>query len=163
MTKSICEGGFNMAELTIIIDGLGHKELKQYLMSLNGISDVIIKNQEQLEIYIKYNPNMITPKIIKTEILLFLDILKIPSIIAFDKHSTIKTSEYEIIRSSVCCEYCFKGAIDDLFEIDGIEKVESNFNQKNYDEGNNIIINIKYNSDLISIDDMRQIELKLNI
>ena len=157
-----------MSELTIIIDNWGHKELKEYLMSLNGILDVIIKNEEQLEIHIKYNSNLITPKIIRLEILLFLDILKIPSILAFDKHPTIETSEYKIIRNDICCEYCFKGAIDDLFEIDGIEKVESNFNeenyyQKNYDERDNVIISIKYNSDLISIDDMMQIELKLNI
>lgn len=157
-----------MSELTIIIDNWGHKELKEYLMSLNGILDVIIKNEEQLEIHIKYNSNLITPKIIRLEILLFLDILKIPSILAFDKHPTIETSEYKIIRNDICCEYCFKGAIDDLFEIDGIEKVESNFNeenyyQKNYDERDNVIISIKYNSDLISIDDMTQIELKLNI
>ena len=121
-----------MSELTIIIDNWGHKELKEYLMSLNGILDVIIKNEEQLEIHIKYNSNLITPKIIRLEILLFLDILKIPSILAFDKHSPIKISEYKIIRNDICCEYCFKGAIDDLFEIDGIEKVESNFNEENY-------------------------------
>ena len=52
-----------MSELTIIIDNWGHKELKEYLMSLNGILDVIIKNEEQLEIHIKYNPNLITPSL----------------------------------------------------------------------------------------------------
>lgn len=155
-----------MSELTIIIDHWGHKELKEYLMSLKGILDVIIKNEEQLQIYIKYNPNLITLKIIKMEILLFLDILKTPSILSFDKHSTIKTSEYKIIRDDICCEYCLKSIIENLFEIEGIEKAESNFNekeyyQKNYDE--RVIINIKYNSDLISGDDMKQIELKLNI
>lgn len=153
-----------MSELTIIIDHWGHKELKEYLMSLNGIVDVIIKNGEQLEIYAKYNSNLITSKIIKLEILLFLNILKTPSILAFDKHSTMKLAEYKIIRKGICCEYCLKGAIEDLFEIDGIEKVESNFNkEKNYDERDNVIISIKYNSGLISMDDMRQIELKLNI
>jgi len=90
-----------MSELTIIIDNWGHKELKEYLMSLNGILDVIIKNEKQLEIYIKYNSNLITPKIIRLGILLFLDILKIPSILAFDKHSPIKTSEYKIIRNDI--------------------------------------------------------------
>lgn len=153
-----------MSELTIIIDHWGHKELKEYLMSLNGILDVIIKNGEPLEIYVKYNSNLITPKIIRLEILLFLDILKTPSILAFDKHSTMEMPEYKIIRNGICCEYCLKGAIEDLFEIDGIEKVESNFNkEKIYDERDNVIISIKYNSDLISMDDMRQIELKLNI
>lgn len=153
-----------MSELTIKIDHWGHKELKEYLMSLNGILDVIIKNGEQLEIYVKYNSNLITSKIIKLEILLFLNILKTPSILAFDKHSTMELAEYKIIRNGICCEYCLKGAIEDLFEIDGIEKVESNFNkEKIYDERDNVIISIKYNSGLISMDDMRQIELKLNI
>ena len=152
-----------MTELTIAIDCWSHKELKEYLMSLKGILDVNIKNEEQLEIHIKYDSSLITPQIIKIEILLFLDILKIPSILAFDKHSTIKTSDYQIIRDDICCEYCVKGAIDDLFEIDGIEKVESNFSEKNYDERNSVILNIEYNSNLISIDDMKQIELKLNI
>ena len=153
-----------MSELIIIIDHWGHKELKEYLMSLNGILDVIIKNGEQLEIYVKYNSNLITSKIIKLEILLYLNILKSPCILAFDKHSTMEMAEYKIIRNGICCEYCLKGAIEDLFEIDGIEKVESNFNkEKNYDERDNVIISIKYNSGLISMDDMRQIELKLNI
>ena len=60
-----------MAELTIVIDNLGHKELKEYLMSLNGILEVKIKNDEQLDIYLKYNSNLITPKIIKMEKLHF--------------------------------------------------------------------------------------------
>lgn len=47
-------------------------------MSLNGILDVKIKNDEHLEVYLKYNPNLITPQVIKMEILLFLDIEKFP-------------------------------------------------------------------------------------
>ena len=62
-----------MSKLTIIIDNWGHKELRDYLISLNGIIDVIIKNEEQLEIHIKYNSNLITEKIIQAEILLFLE------------------------------------------------------------------------------------------
>lgn len=157
-----------MAELTIIIDYWEHKELKEYLMSLKGILEVSIKNEEQLEIYIKYTPKLITLQIIKFEILSFLNVLKRPSILAFDKHSIINTAEYKISRADICCEYCFKGAIEDLFDIDGIQKVESNFNeekyyQKTYDERDSVFLSIKYNSELISIDDMKQIESKLNI
>lgn len=145
----------------------GHKELRQYLMSLNGILDVKIENDEQLVVYLKYDSNLITPKIIKMEILLFLDIQKFPAILSFDKCPQFKTSNYTIIRDDVCCEYCFKGAIDDLFEIEGIEKVESNFNDdyliKNYNKHNKITINIKYNPKLISKKEMKRIELKLNI
>ncbi len=156
-----------MDELTIVIDNWGHKELEEYLNSLKGILKVIIKNEKQLEINIKYDSNLITPKIIKMEILFFLDIFKVPSILSFDKHSKYLTSSYTITRDDICCEFCFKGAIDDLFEIEGIEKVESNFNEeylfKKYEERKKIIINVYYNPKLISFDDMKKIELKLNI
>ena len=156
-----------MSELTIVIDNGGHNELKEYLVSLNGILSVEIRNNEQLNIYLKYNSSLITPKIIKMEILLFLDIVKIPSILSFNKYPKFKTLNYTIIRDDLCCEYCFEGAIDDLFEIEGIEKVESNFNKdylfQNCEEREKITIKIKYNPNLISSEKMRQIELKLNI
>ncbi len=151
-----------MGELTIIIDNFSHKELKSYLMSLNGILDVVIKNEKLLEIYIKYNPKLIKIKTIKMEILLFLQILNVPSIVAFDKHSIVKTSLYVITRDHICCEYCLKGAIGSLLEIEGIEKVKSNFFEEDQYE-NDIIINIEYNSDILSDNDLKQIELKLDI
>ena len=156
-----------MSELTIVIDNWGHKNLKEYLMSLKGILDVEIKNDEQLEVYLKYDSNLITPKIIKMEITLFLNITKIPSILSFDKYPKFKTSNYTIIRDDLCCEYCYKGAIEDLFEIEGIETVKGNFNAdylfKKYEEREKITINIEYNPNLLKAEDMKQIELKLNI
>lgn len=152
-----------MDELTIIIDDFGHKGLEEYLMSLTGIKDVKIKNDEQLEIYLNYDSKLITPKIIKMEVLLFLNIVKIPSMISFNKHPKIETLNYTIIRNDLCCEYCFKGAIENLFEIEGIEKVESNFEEENYYSRDNIVINVFFNPKILSIEDMKQIELKLNI
>ena len=64
-----------MKELTIVLDSWGHKELKDYLMSLKGISKVIVEDERYLKIYVKYNPTFITLKMIKMEILLFLDII----------------------------------------------------------------------------------------
>ena len=156
-----------MNELTIIMDSWVHKELEEYLLSLKGVLNVIIKNEKQLEIYIKYDSNFITPKIIKMEILLFLNIKNMPSILSFDKHPKIKTSNYVIVRDNLCCEYCFKGAIEELFEIKGIEKVDSNFNEeylfKKMDEREKIKIVIQYDPTVISIEEIQQTELKLNI
>lgn len=153
--------GINMSELTIVIDYWSHKELKDYLMNLSGILEIIIKNEEQLKIYIKYNPDLINSIMIKNEILLFLNI-KVPSLISFDKHTNTRTNNYRIVRNNICCEYCLKAAIADLFEINGIEKVESIFNNID-DVQKEVIIYIKYDSNLLSIDDMKQIELKLDI
>ena len=106
------------------------------------------------------------------EITLFLNIVKIPSILSFDKYPKFETCNYTIIRDDLCCEYCLKnaieelfhkGAIEDLFEIKGIEMAKGNFNEDYYKEREKIIINIKYDPNLISIDEMKQIELKLNI
>ena len=151
-----------MSELTIGIEWT-HKELKEYLLSLNGISYVEIRdNEEQIDVYLKYNSTLITPKIIKIEILLFMDSLKTPSILYFDKHSKTKTLTYTIVRDKFCCEYCFKGAVQYLLEIEGIEKVESNFNEA-YDKSEKIIINIQYDPNLITSEKMKQIELELDI
>lgn len=150
-----------MAELTIVIDSFKHKELEEYLLSLEGISDVIIKNENNLEIYVKYEPSLITSKIIKFEILLFLDIHKFSSILAFDKHPSVKISNYKMIKYGTCCEECLKNAIEELFEIEGIEKVETDFSDISYNQ--DVIIDISYNPSLISVQDIEQIQLKLNI
>ena len=96
------------------------------------------------------------------EITLFLNIVKIPSLLSFDKYPKFETCNYTIIRDDLCCEYCYKGAIEDLFEIEGIETVKGNFNE-DYLFKEKIIINIKYDPNLINTEEMKQIELKLNI
>lgn len=154
---------FKMKELTIVMGSWRHKELKDYLMSLTGVWEVIVENEKELKIDMKYNFELITPKIIKMEIGLFLNILKIPSHVAFDKHLKNKVSEYKMAREDIYWEYCFKGAIEDLFDIEGIEKVESNFDVETYDNNEEIEIKIKYDSSLISSNTMKEIELKLNL
>lgn len=150
-----------MTELTFIIDYWGkHNKLKEYLMSLNGILDiiiVIIKNEELSEIHINYDSNLITPQIIKSEILSFFDL---PVILAFDKHPMAETSNYKMIRDDLCCEFCFKGVIIKLFEIEGIEQVESDLEyllEKDY-ECDNVVINIKYNPNIINTEEIKKIE-----
>ncbi len=95
--------------------------------------------------------------------MLFLNITKIPSILSFDKYPKFKTSNYIIIRDDLCCEYCYKGAIEDLFEVEGIETAKGNFNEDYFEECEKITINIEYNPNLLKAEDMKQIELKLNI
>ncbi len=157
-----------MSRLTLVIENWGHKELEPYLKSLNGINDVKIKNEDKLEIYIEYDSDIIKWKIIKMEIFLFLNILKVPSLISFNKYSDVDLDEYKIIRNDICCEYCFRGAIDDLFEIEGIEKVESNFEEEDYykqdyDNRDNVTINVFFNPNILSIEDIKQIDLKLSL
>lgn len=157
-----------MSKLTLVIENWGHKELKSYLKSLKGINNVKIKNKNKLEIFIEYDFNQITWKVIKMEIFLFLNILKVPSLIEFNKHSNVDLDEYKIIRKNICCEYYFRGAIDDLFEIEGIEKVESDFEEEDYyksdyDSRDKVIINVFYNPNILSKENMEQIDSKLSL
>lgn len=140
-----------MSELTIIIDYWGHKELKEYLMALKGILDVKIKNNEKINIYLKYDSNLITPQIIKMEIFLFLNTVKVPSMIGFNKHPSNKTNTYSINIDNVCCEYCFKDTINYLFESEGIERVSSIYKK------DNATLNINFNPNLISIEKINDI------
>ena len=154
---------FKMKELTIVMGSWGHKELKDYLMSLTGVSDVIVENEKELKFDMKYNLELITPKIIKMEIGLFLNILKIPFHVAFINIQKIKFLNIKWQEKIFTVNIALKGAIEDLFDIEGIEKVESNFDVETYDNNEEIEIKIKYDSSLISSNTKKEIELKLNL
>ena len=151
-----------MEKFTITLDTCTNNEIKQYLTLLNGIIVVNINHKNYLTINVTYNNELITPKIIKMEILLFLRELKIPSIIAFNKHPNFKVNNYQIVKDTVCCEYCLKGFIEDLLDISGIEKVKCNYDSI-FTSKTKIIINIDYNPNILNIKDLEQIENKLNL
>ena len=131
------------------------------------IVDANILNDSPLEIYIKYDNKLLSLDLLKKEILTFLDIANIPSILAFDKHLNVDTSLYKMIREDICCDYCFKNVIGSLFDLDGVVKVQSNFDEVNYfktphDDREDVVISIKYDSALLSDDDMKQIDKDLD-
>lgn len=151
-----------MKILTIIIDNWLHQELTDYLLSLNGVLKVQIYEENDFEIItITYDSNFISAIMLKLEIFAFCDLDRIPSLISFDKHSSNKLKKYEMIIKDLCCEYCLKGMIDDLFMIDGIESADSNF-EVNYHERENVMISLSYDDRLISEDEIKKIELAFN-
>ena len=131
--------------------------IEQYLLSLKGVVDIKIDNFKN-QIYIKYNSNDINIKVIKLEIMLFLD-TKIPDIIAFDKHSKARLNNISITIKDLCCEYCLKGMIEELLLINGIEKVNTNFD---YINKNDVLINIEYDNELITKENIKILENKFN-
>lgn len=143
-----------MKKLTFILECFEHKELKSYLLSLKGITDVKTKNDDKLIIDIEYNENLIIDKIIKLEIETFLQIKKNPSLIGFDKHQDKNIEKYNINKENISCEYCAKGLVDDLFEIQGINKVT--INNDNYND-----ITIYYDKNKITEKELKEIENKL--
>ena len=122
-----------MKELTLKVEHLYgiDEEFNLYMLDLNGIEEVKVE-PETLDIYIKYDENKISINRIKLETMFFLGINNIPSLRAFNKHSKEKLTDYVITIESVCCEYCFRGMIEELFAIDGIDKADSDYDYVDY-------------------------------
>lgn len=151
-----------MNNLTLEIDAWDHEELKDYLLSINGIDKVEINEKENILINITYNHNKINMEILRMEIELFLNLNKIPYLLSFDKHTQEKTKEYNITVNNLCCEYCLKGMIKELFLTKGIEKSFSDFYKSINENNNKVIITTFYNPKIISKLQMKQIEQQFN-
>lgn len=143
-----------MNKLILILDHPNHKELKNYLLSLNGIKSIRITNVNFLRINITYDDNIIDDEIIKKEIYLFLDLKdNIPYMIGFDKCYS-DSLDYKYILKDICCEYCFEGFIEELYNIKGITSISNNFDGIKL---NNIKINIGYDKNILSLDNIKEI------
>ena len=133
------------------------EDLTDYLKSLKGINLIKI-DKNNLDIHVEYDSNIISLKILKYEILYCLNLLKTPSIIGFDKHSTCMISK-KIVIKDLCCEYCLKGMIEDLLETEGITSAYTDFDYINKKDVN---IYITYDTNLLSLQQIKKIEMLLN-
>lgn len=133
------------------------KELNEYLSSLNGVLFSKV-DMEKNEIYIEYDSEVISIKILKMEIILYLNIKNTPSIVSFDKHYEKGIKEDVIIIDDLCCEYCLKGMIEDLLEYDAIKSAYTDFN---YIDKNNVNIYITYDDKSLNLDELNKLKNKL--
>lgn len=132
-------------------------DLNNYLMILRGVTYSKVDTNNN-EMYVEYDSEIIPLKLLKMEILLYLDIMNIPSVISFDKHIK-NTKEDIIIIKDLCCEYCLKGMIEDLLEIEGIESAYTNFD---YNDKIDVKIFITYDDKVIDKNKIKKIENKFN-
>lgn len=131
--------------------------LDDYLLSLNGINDVKIDNNDS-SVYVEYDSSLMPLKILEKEILLYLDLIKIPSILAFDKYKK-NCKKYTIVIKDLCCEYCLKSMIEELLMVDGINSAYTNFD---YVIKNDVNIFITYDEEIVSIDMINNISDRFN-
>lgn len=134
------------------------KELNEYLSSLNGVLFSKV-DMEKNEIYVEYDSTIISIKVLKMEIILYLNLNNTPSIISFDKHYEKGIKEDVIIIEDLCCEYCLKGMIDDLLGYDAIKSAYTDFN---YIDKNNVNIYITYDNKALKSDKLNKLKNKLN-
>lgn len=116
--------------------------IDEYLLTVKGISEVNVNDKE---IVVNYDSKLISLKVIKLEIYLFLGI-KNPGILMFDKNSSDRLEEDDYLIKDACCEMCLLYKIDELMEVPGIEKVETDYDMHYYYD---IKLKIRYNQDKI--------------
>ena len=159
-----------MRELTLKIDYANYyhdySDIINYLLALKGIEDVIIKEEEKtglININTKYNDEIISDKIIKLEILGFLNLLNYPAVYGFDRHYKGKDIQYINLHYNICCEFCFGNILDILYDTKGIKIVESDFCEKYLDVDSQYTISIYYNPKVISDNKMQDLIKKIDV
>lgn len=144
-----------MNKITIEIDTILDKGLLEYLKTIDGIENCDI-NEGKISIVYKDNMSLF---VIVKEICLYLDILKIPSILSFDKHLSNNLKEYQILINDLCCEYCLKADIGELLYINGINSAYSNYD---FDDKDEVEIYITYDSSIISKEELDKLNKEFN-
>lgn len=149
-----------MKKITLKIDysNFLNNDFKKYIKDLKGVKSLELDNQNE-KTCIEYDSSIIPLNVLKMEILLYLDLKKIPSIMAFDKHDISNLNKYTIVIKDLCCEYCLKGMIEDLLEYDAIKSAYTDFN---YIDKNNVNIFITYDDKILKSDELKNLENKFN-
>ena len=112
--------------MKLILDDVLDSELKDYLLSQDGIIDVQITNKDDIgEINITFD-NRITPLLIMKYIELFQN-NDCNTIMSFDKGTVCELKQMNYLIDDLCCEFCYKGLIYELFKNKYIKSVKSNF------------------------------------
>ena len=147
-----------MKKLALKIDDIIPNTIINHLLTIKGIKDVKLKDKDSI-IEINYMENEIGSLVIEKEVMLFLGLIQMPSLMGFNKYSTNKLTKYNMIIKDLCCEYCLKGNIEELLGIKGIEKVSTDFDFINK---KNVKIEIDFDEEIINLDKVKEIEKKFN-
>ena len=132
-------------------------QLEEYLLSIDGITDV--KKEERgynFFITVTYDERKIFIERIEKEILLYVDSLNVPVIVSFNKFEDNEVIK-EIVIEDGCCEYCMKGNIENLLQLDGI----GTFSYNQDTDYINVSAKLGYNPDKISKEKLKEIEESL--
>ena len=112
--------------MKLILNDFVSDELSDYLLSQKGILNVNIDNSGFLSfVTIQYDKE-VTPLMIMKYIELF-QAKEYSILFGFDKNYCGSFGLLKYIIKDMCCEYCYRGFVRDLFYNDKIKSVRSNF------------------------------------
>ena len=145
--------------MKLVSDDFINKEIKEYLLTQEGIIDVELNENHNLTtLDIKYNEN-ITPNIILKYIELFQN-RQYSILFEFDKNTKGNFNILEYVIDDMCCDYCYRRLVTDLFENEHIKSVKSNFNYQR--PAFNIKFIIEYDNDYTEEELIKYIKEKYN-
>lgn len=128
--------------MELIIDEIVKPEIKDFLLTQVGITNVDINYDEYyVKINISFN-DQTNPNIIMKYIELFED-YKYSNLVEFNKKIIGSYKNYKYTIKNICCEHCYMNLIHDLFENEKINSVKSNYKSCNIHE--DIELLIEYN------------------
>ena len=145
--------------MKLVSDDFINKEIKEYLLTQEGIIDVELNENHNLTtLDIKYNEN-INPNIILKYIELFQN-RQYSILFEFDKNTKGNFNVLEYVIDDMCCDYCYRRLVTDLFENEHIKSVKSNFNYQM--PAYNIKFIIEYDNDYTEEELIKYIKEKYN-
>lgn len=128
--------------MKLVLDDIFDSELKDYLLKEEGINSVEIVNKDFIsEIKINFNDKTSPLSIIKC--IESFQNNEYSTLLSFDKGNIYKINQLNYLIEDMCCEYCYKSLIQELFKNNDIKSVKSNFefNKPAF----NIELRIEYN------------------
>lgn len=112
--------------MKLVLDDGVRDEIQEYLLSQEGIIDVKIGEKNFFTLLnIKYNEET-TPNIIMKYIELFQK-NKYSILYEFDKGTTGNFKTLKYVVDDLCCEYCYRNFVMDLYNNKQIKSVKSNY------------------------------------
>jgi len=123
--------------MELLIDDSLDDEIKDFLLSLDGVVKVDLNREDYISrLNIDFNNK--TNHIIIMKFIELFQKYNYSQLLEFDKGygGNYKVLKYTI--NDMCCEYCYKGLVMDLFENNMIKSVKSNF------EFNKPVYNIEF-------------------
>lgn len=110
--------------MKIVLDDIFVDELKDYLIDQPGINDVEVITKNLIS---EINVNSkIDPLVVLQYIELFQKNNN-STMLSFDKGNIFESNHLKYLVDDMCCEYCYKSLIKELFKNEYIKSVESNF------------------------------------
>ena len=112
--------------MKIKLDKIVYLELKEYLLSQDGITYVDINyDGYYIEVNVKYNKK--TNLILVMKYIELFQNYKSSCLVEFDKEYEESTKTLKYIIKDMCCEHCYNALVMNLFENNKVKSVKSNF------------------------------------